>query len=34
MIGNMEKDYYFSEDGLGTRQKFYWDKYKQEGRLK
>ena len=34
MIGNMEKDYYFSEDGLGTKQQFYWNKYKQEGRLK
>ena len=34
IIGNMDKDYYFSEDGLGTRQKFYWEKYIQEGRLK
>ena len=34
MIGNMDKDYYFSKDGLGTRQHYYWNKYIQEGRLK
>lgn len=34
MIGNMDKDYYFSKDGLGTKQQYYWNKYNQEGRLK
>jgi len=27
MIGNMDKDYYFSKDGLGNKQHFYWNKY-------
>jgi hypothetical protein len=29
MIGNMDKDYYFSKDGLGLKQMFYWNKYIQ-----
>lgn len=33
MIGNVEKDFFFSKDGLGTRQSYYWNKYQQEGRL-
>lgn len=33
MIGNVIKDNYFSADGLGSKQKFYWEKYIQEGRL-
>lgn len=34
MIGNMDKDFYFSKDGLGNKQNFYWNKYQQEGKLK
>ena len=30
----MDKDYYFSKDGLGNRQDYYWDKYNKDGRLK
>jgi len=33
MIGNMDKDFYFSKDGLGNRQTFYWNKFQQEGKL-
>lgn len=34
LIGNMDKDYYFSKDGLGNRQSHYWNKYENEGKLK
>lgn len=34
MIGNMDKDFYFSKDGLGNRQSHYWNKYEKEGKLK
>jgi hypothetical protein len=27
LIGNMDKDYYFSKDGLGMKQGYYWSKY-------
>lgn len=33
MIGALEKDFYFGEDGLGDRQRHYWDTLTESGRL-
>lgn len=33
LLANVEKDFYFSKDGLGEKQSKYWDSFKESGRL-
>jgi inosine-uridine nucleoside N-ribohydrolase len=33
LLANVEKDFYFSKDGLGEKQEKYWNLYKEQGRL-